>query len=177
MNLNEIRLPPKVIADLYKKSLIEIPVITNASITVASEGIPTNPFKFMGNNFKQIFIVVYYPDQIFLPAEQLIFLSAVLKACNLSLEDTAIVNFATFKPDYNLIRQWMLPRIMLFFGVSAEFITVSSKPTEYEQTNFKGIATLYIPALERLNQNNNEGRILKKKLWTALKQLFESTGN
>jgi len=177
MNLNEIRLPPTVIADLYKKSLIALPVIANASATVSSEEVQTAPFQYMGNNLKQILIVVYYPDQNFLPDEQLRFLNAVLKACNLSLEDTAIVNFATFKPDYNLLRQLMLPRIMLFFGVRAEFITVLGNPTEFEQTKFEGITTLFVPDLERLNQNNNEGKILKKKLWSALKYLFDSSGD
>lgn len=172
MNLNEIRLPLAVIADLYKKSLIELPVITNTSTLILAKEILPDSFQYMGNNLKQILIVVYYPDQTFLPDEQLRFLIAVLKACDLSLEDTAIVNFATFNYDFNLLRQRMLPRIMLFFGVSSELSIVLGKLTEFEQTEFEGIAALYVPELERLNQNNNEGKILKKKLWSALKQLF-----
>lgn len=177
MNLNEIRLPVTVIADLYKKSLIVLPVITNASTIVSTKEIPTDPFQYMGNNLKQILIIVHYPDQTFLPDEQLTFLNAVLKACNLTLEDTAIVNFATFKPDYNLLKQRMSPHIVLLFGVSAEAIRVFGQLNEFEQTKIEGVATLYVPELERLNQNNNEGKILKKKLWAALKQVFDSTGD
>lgn len=177
MNLNEIRLPPIVIANLYKKSLIALPVITKTSSIVSSEEVLPDPFQYMGNNLKQILIIVYYPDQIFLPDDQLTFLNAVLKACNLTLEDTAIVNFATFKPNYNLLKQRMLPHVMLFFGVSAEFITVLGNPNEFEQTKLEGITTLFVPELEKLNQNNNEGKILKKKLWTALKHLFDSSGD
>lgn len=175
MNLNEIRLPLTVIANLYKKSLIVLPVITNTSAIVASEEVSTDPFQYLGNNLKQILIIVYYPDQTFLPDKQLTFLNAVLKACNLTLEDTAIINFATFKPDYNLLRQRMLPHVMLFFGVSAEFVAILGNPSEFEQTKLEGITTLLVPELERLNQNNNEGKILKKKLWSALKHLFDSS--
>lgn len=177
MNLNEIRLPPSVIADLYKKSLIDLPVVTNASVIVPSEEIPTDPLQYMGNNLKDILIVVHYADQIFLPDQQLTFLIAVLKACNLTLEDTAIINFATFKPDYNLLKQRMLPHVVLLFGGSAEFITVLGQLNEFELIKLEGITTLYVPELERLNQNNNEGKILKKKLWSALKQIFDSTGD
>lgn len=176
MNLNDIQLPSAVIADLYKKSLIELPVNINAVINSPKE-VPTDPFGYMGNNLKQILIVVNYPDQAFLPDEQLRFLTAVLKACNLTLEDTAIVNFATFKPDYELLRQRMLPRIMLFFGVNATLITIPGRVNEFEPIKLEGITILHVPELEWLNQNNNEGKTLKKKLWAALKHLFDSTSD
>lgn len=175
MNLNEIRLSPIVIADLYKKSLVALPVNTNTSATVSPKEAPPDTFEYLGNNLKQILIVVYYPDKTIIPDEQLTFLTAILKACNLTLEDTAIVNFATFKFDYNLLSRRVLTRVMIFFGVSAEFSTVLGNPTEFEQTKVEGITTLLVPELERINQNTDEGKILKKKLWTALKHLFDST--
>ncbi len=177
MNLNEIRLPATVIADLYKNSLIALTVNTNTSSLFLSEEVLPDPLQYLGNNLKQILIAVYYPDQTFLPDDQLRFLNAVLKACNLTQEDTAIVNFATFKPDYNLLKRQLLPQVMLFFGDRAKFITISGNATEFEQIKLEEITTLFIPELERLNQDNNEGKILKKKLWSALKHLFSSNGD
>ncbi len=98
MGLNDIKLPASLIADLYKSSLIETKetinglqtkeVLTEKDISPAHKGITA-----LGNNQKNILIVVDYNDAVHLPDAELNFLTGILGACKLSVGDVAIVNY------------------------------------------------------------------------------------
>ena len=82
MNLNNISLTPQQVADLYTNVLIE-----SESIAVPEK----ENIAFLGNNKKNIVVLVNYTDVPFLPDEQLNFLMNILGACHLTLADVAIV--------------------------------------------------------------------------------------
>src|SRR5690349_9560724 len=97
MNLNHIHLPASVVANLYRNSLIQTEESTLTDTrdnyilkkTSVSQG---NQWKYLGENKKNILIVVEYRDAVYLPDEELSFLTNMLSACKLSLADVAIVN-------------------------------------------------------------------------------------
>src|SRR5215213_6249659 len=83
MSLNNIHLNPQMLADLYANSLVE-----TGTTTVPESAGP----KHLGNNKKNIIIIVSHGSVPFLPDEELTFLISILSACKLSLADIAIVN-------------------------------------------------------------------------------------
>lgn len=84
MSLNDITLSPLLLADLYHDVLIE-PYAT---------GVPEKPSQnYIGNNQKNILIVVSKNDTETINEHELDFLANVLAACKLSLAEVAIVKW------------------------------------------------------------------------------------
>ena len=82
MSLNNISLSAQLIADLYPASLIEQLTPIHIPDTI----------KFLGNNKKNILVLVSKDSITFLENDELDFLSSILVACKLSLADVAIIN-------------------------------------------------------------------------------------
>src|SRR5688500_6616375 len=135
MSLNNIILPDFVIADLYRRSLIqpsadegfmqampealmpppETRIVAESQAVVkttvkepVAEKVPEKiievppvkaaepaAYKILGNNKKQITVVVNCPNDVFVPEADLQFLTKMLGACKLNMADVAIVNHAT----------------------------------------------------------------------------------
>ena len=94
MDLNSISLSAPVLAELYGNTLVEQGAYspnTEASIPAKEEEKSTG-WKSLGNNKKNILILVKYPDLEFLPEQQLNFLNGMLTACKIELNDTALIN-------------------------------------------------------------------------------------
>ena len=87
MELNSIRLPASVVADLYKDTLVET---ENEQKTIPVQDI--KEFIYLGSNKKNILICVKYPAVKHIPDIHLDFLNTMLTACNLSIEDIIILN-------------------------------------------------------------------------------------
>ena len=173
MSLKELQLPPMIIADLYKKSLVELH--GNKEDRSAGNDITkpnTTPVGFLGNNSRNVLIFVEYPLEQYLPAEQLDFLIVILKACQLNIGDIAIVNLAKAHPTLPEIIKQLLPSSILLFGIDPSPIPYASQPAHFEISLVDGIQVIGAPELEQLNQKNNESRVLKTKLWNSLKRLF-----
>ncbi|MGB5028284.1 MAG: hypothetical protein WBO38_07265, partial [Chitinophagaceae bacterium] len=102
MDLNHIKLPATVIADLYKSSLVEreenltkkeAPAsLPKQEIRPANTEIEVKSWKSLGNNLKHIMVIVNKTDVIYLPDNELIFLTGILAACKLNIGDVAIFN-------------------------------------------------------------------------------------
>ena len=88
MSLNNISLPPQLLADLYQHVLVQ----GTATAMHVKESIP-----FLGKNGKNILIVVNKKEAVYLPDTELGFLTTVLSACNLDLSHVAIVNWHHLK--------------------------------------------------------------------------------
>lgn len=175
MSFSEIRLPNLVLIDLYKKALIDIPENKQKSTKngISDQTVSSTPPPYLGTNLKNSLILVNYPDEQFLPVEQLDFLSTILKACTLSIEDIAIVNTATLMENLDHCIKTLDPKTILFFGTHPFSVRGSSVLIDFNITEIEGILMVGSPSLENLNQNNNESKLLKRKLWDCLKQLFK----
>ena len=164
MELNSIRLPASVVADLYKDTLVET---ENEQKTIPVQDI--KEFIYLGSNKKNILICVKYPSVLHVPDEQLSFLVTMLTACKLSLEDIAIVNLKNF-PDqsYKKIIKKFQPGIAFLFGVEPVEFGLPVNFPAYQLQPFNNCSFLYSPSLDELESD----KLLKSKLWVCLRKIF-----
>ena len=81
MDINHIKLPASVVADLYHSSLIEadekpVDQVTEVHDENKPAGLPV--WKWLGENNKNILVIVSYPDAVHLPDNELAFLTGIL---------------------------------------------------------------------------------------------------
>src|SRR5690349_5354955 len=99
---DKIRLPDFIIAELYKDSLValedaqtvEPPPQPLPVVQLVETPGAENKIRYLGSNKKHVTIIVDVQETAFLPEDDLAFLTNILKACQLSLGDIAVVNLA-----------------------------------------------------------------------------------
>lgn len=177
MDINNISLPATLVADLYPSSLVDLGKMraeTETALPPAESGPsrtdkPATAWKSLGNNQKNILVVVNNNGIAFLPDNELTFLTGILGACKLSLDDVAIFNFQNhpgiaFK---ELMNHFKSKIVLLFDTEPAAFGLPMSFP-HYQLQPFSGNTFLYSPSLKELEND----RVEKSKLWVCLKRLF-----
>ena len=130
MSLENIKLPDFLIVDLYKNSLVELENVQGVKKTVDIKSEPKIPsvaqpavaterksIKFLGENKKNITVVVKEIKSAFINDTDLTFLTNILKACNLNLGDIAIVNTAEQKASYNELKDELGSTVILLFYI------------------------------------------------------------
>lgn len=177
MDLNKIELPASVIADLYPSSLVENDTkMTNkrqeplVEPTIPDPGSTNLPaWKFLGNNQKNVLVVVENSGSVHLPDEELSFLTGILGACQLSLADVAIVNLHQHRGvSYRELTHYFKSRIVLLFAIEPASFGLPMHFPQYQVQPFNGTSFLYAPSLKDLEND----RVEKSKLWVCLKRLF-----
>jgi hypothetical protein len=179
MSLNNIELPVTVIADLYQNTLIDtgkINVEAAAPSTETKKGEVSVPetnagslWKSLGDNQKNILIIVKNDSAVFLPDNELTFLTGILGACKLSLADVALVNLDGH-PDvsYKELTTYFKTKIVLLFDTEPAAFGLPMSFPHYQLQAFAGNTFLYAPSLKELEND----KIEKSKLWVCLKRLF-----
>lgn len=170
MDLNHLQLPASLVAELYPASLVE----DRQSTPFSHPSHPENkeikaPLEWLGGNEKKVLVIVNKPDTVYLPEEELAFLTRVIGACKLSLGDVAIVNkFRYPGKTYKEITGSLQSRIILLFDVEPVQMDLPVNFPHYQLQPFAGMTILYAPSLQVLMNNETE----KGKLWGCLKRLF-----
>jgi hypothetical protein len=168
MDINHIQLPATTIVDLYRSSLIETSEVP-VKITAPAATIATSGRKYLGENQKNILIVVDYKDTVYLPDEELGFLTSMLTACNLGLADVAIINRHTNKETgYKEAITQFNSRIVFLFGVDPVAFGLPVDFPHYQVQAFANTTFLFTPSLEERKKDN----LLKSKLWVCLRKIF-----
>src|SRR4029078_6806696 len=108
MSLNKIQLKPRMLADLYANSLLE------TSTTTVPE---TAQLKYLGNNKKNIAVIVKHQSATYLPDDELSFLVNILSACKLSLADIAILNSSRIQAEELQEMTLGETKTVLLFGI------------------------------------------------------------
>jgi len=163
MSLDNIRLQPFVIQQLFKTDLVELKATKPA---VAQK---TNSISMLGENRKHIVIVVESPDNVYLPENELNFLIGILSACQLNMEDAGIINIDRNKGlAYQLFGSEIPAKKVLLFGTTPGYLQLPLSFPFYQLQSYNGVTYLCAPALTSLMQDKAE----KTKLWNSLKQLF-----
>jgi hypothetical protein len=167
MDLNDIKLNPSVAAALYRFSLVESdikgPALQAAPVTTSS----TKSLKYLGENKKNILIVVKHEEATHLPDEELSFLTNILAACHLSLGDVAIVNTSNYPSHtYKEYIDEFRSRVVLLFGTDPLSFGLPLDFPQFQVQSFAKCTFLYSPAL------NEYDKLLKSKLWVCLKRIF-----
>lgn len=177
MQLKNLKLPGSVISVLYRQSL----VITDEKVlpaTVTEETdkpIPvteiaeTRQVHFLGENRKNILVLVNYEQSPFPPDEELSFFTNMLAACKLTLADVAIVNLKnTLSHSYKEFKIEFHSEIILLFGTTPESINMPLSFPHFQVQTFNNTTFLSGPSLIDI-QND---KILKSKLWVCLRRIF-----
>ena len=189
MSLENVQLPAFAIAGLYKNTLIEeqeipAPMAIKAEKTEKAEKTPVPEktalqsdgpaagYRFLGKNARNICILVNFPGEPFIPDGHLQFLTKMLDACKLNLGDVAILNIASAPVDIELLKNQLLPKYVLLFGVDTELVKLPFRFPLFKEQQYAGSQYLFTPALEELNVDSDEVKLLKSNLWVCLIKLF-----
>lgn len=172
MSLNSVKLTPYLLTQLYPNKLV-VPD-GNTSASPKQEGKPQTPnempaWKFLGNNEKKVLIGVHYDNAVHLPDAQLEFLMQLLKACQLSLNDVAVINLNNH-PDYQYdeLLRYFQSQVIFLFGLTAQQFGFPFEVPQYQIQQFANYTVLHAPALEVLQPD----KAAKTQLWAALKKIF-----
>jgi len=172
MDLNNIKLPPSVVTELYYSSLIDSAgILDNQAVANKSEKIPDYfpIWKSLGENKKNILLVVNYSDEVFLPDNDLVFLTGILGACKLNMADVAVLNLNNH-PDVSCkeVVDYFKSKIVLLFAVEPASFGLPMSFPHFQIQPFAGSSFLFSPSLRELEND----KVLKSKLWVCLKRLF-----
>jgi hypothetical protein len=167
MSLNKIELPAIVASGLYKNTLVTM-----------DDGDKKKPlidqrYKFLGRNKKNISLVTYSDDAVFLSEMHLAFIIKLLDACKINLEDVAILNQAREEINITALKKQLIPKKLILFGVEPTSLRLPIHFPLFKQQEFDGCIYLYVPPLEDLTIETSESKLLKSKLWVCLQNLFE----
>ena len=164
MGLDDIQLPPIVLQELFKHSLIDL-----KSEEKPEKKETSKQFYTLGNNRKHILILVEGDETLYLPDDQLNFLMGILAACNLSMEDVAILNIKKNKSvTYKAFTNELKSVKIFLFGVNPGQIELPLDFPNYQIQQYNNQIYLTAPALAQFHDNKAE----KTKLWICLKQIF-----
>lgn len=125
--------------------------------------------KSLGGNLKNILIVVKNDNVTYLPDEDLEFLTNILKACKLSLEDVAIVNTSNNPGEgyKDYLKNWS-SKVVLLFGVDPVSFDLPVNFPEFQVQSLTNTKFLYSPSLSDCRTD----QLLKSKLWVSLQRIF-----
>ncbi|MCY7422924.1 MAG: hypothetical protein LH478_14425 [Chitinophagaceae bacterium] len=179
---NNIELPPFIIAELFKNSLVEvnednyvssikdvlIPLLINDQLTE----VVVNEQIYLGNNLKQVSIVVSEADKKIINEKDLKFLTSILKACQLNKEDIAIFNQLKTPVTYSYLKENLQAKYLLVFGIEPTEIKLPFIIPHFQVQQYAGCTIIIAPPLSDMNNDNAEGKLLKTKLWMSLQRCF-----
>jgi hypothetical protein len=129
-------------------------------------------YKILGNNKQHIAIIVNCPQDVFVPEADLQFLTKMLTACKLNMADVAIVNHAVVPVMIEPLKQQLQPKYVLLFGVEPNAVQLPISFPAFKEQPYAGSTYLFTPSLNQLNQENDEAKQQKRKLWDCLKRMF-----
>ncbi len=160
MSLNHIELVPQLLSDLYAHVLVE----TTATPMPEKPAIP-----FLGKNKKNILLVTSHSQEPYLKDTALSFLTTILTACKLGLDDIALINQNNIAgTNYTEVIAFFNPETVLLIGVDPLSFGLPLNFPSFKIQPFNKVTYLYAPSLQEIEQD----KILKLQLWQNLKTLF-----
>ena len=166
MSINNIILNPLLMEQLFHKSIY---LEKTSSTKESHEEIMETEFKYAGKNQKNILIVTAYADVPTISDDDLLFLTQLLKACQLTLADVAILNFEKFDARYfqSIVAYFKSKNILLFGTSTADFGFPFEIPN-YKLQHHNNINVISSNTLMAIKEDKTQ----KALLWVGLKQMF-----
>ena len=180
MGLDNLKLSPFLVKEMYTNALIDsgivaTPIMGNNGIEKQSAKSKPTPngkgpiLKFLGNNKRNILILINEKEQAFLSDGDLTFLISILNACKISVEDTALVNcYQCTDAVYENLQEQFSPGIILFLGTEPQDLDFPIQIPHYHIQKYNKQQYVCAPSLKVLAADKEE----KKQLWNVLKALF-----
>ncbi len=190
-------LPAAVLVSLYKDSLVlpekEIKspedaetamhtIIGQAAIASAPINekineqkpvLPATPLRYLGDHLKKIMIIVKDENAVHLNETDLGLLSSILNACKLTLADIALVNLANQPFSLQDLLETLPSVLVISFEVNSAQLKIKLPGTLYKQIILGETHLLFSNSLSSMQGPEQNAKIEKSKLWTALKVLFQ----
>ena len=165
------QLPAFVLAELFSNSLVStgdelMPVPVKESTSKPKSW-------YLGNYEKKIVVLVNDSNNIYLSDESLDFLTGILNACKLNLAHIALINFNNSKVNFQRLKEELQPGFLLLFGVKALQVELPFTMPDYQVQQYSNCAILTAPSLSALNQQTQEAKTEKTKLWKSLKKMLD----
>ena len=177
-NINKIILPNSLVADLYESLLVETensgPAIKNEPETVAEpEPVQIKPANeitlTLGQNRKNILVIVKNEPAGLPGGNDLAFLTGILQACKLELDDTVVISLQDYASvGYKVILNQFNSKQVILFGASAADLDLPVLFPDFQVQAVAKTQFLSAPALAAISAD----KLLKSKLWVCLRRLF-----
>ena len=129
-------------------------------------------FTYLGGFDKKVAIVLAEHFHPHIADEDLEFLSKLLVACKLSLNDVAIINVVN-NPNMSRLWELMPSKALLLFDVDHAHVGLSFRRPHFEIQEWSGSSFMSAPALEKFRTGPDAAvQALKRQLWTGLQKIF-----
>lgn len=148
------------------------PTAVTQKPTVINTATETPKQWFLGNNGKQITVMVKEDTVPYINDKHLQFLSNVLSACKLNLGDIALVNYINYPLGFDELRAKSNPKIVLVFDLSPKELKLPFTIPVYQVQDYAQCRFLFAPSLTKMEGDHPEAKAEKTKLWNSLKTLF-----
>lgn len=176
MDLDRLTLSPYQVSNLYKRTLVLTGGMAAGTRPAGEEVIdrsksPEEPVKYLGDNERHILVLVRDPTAVFLEEKSFQFLVSVLEACKLSMASVALVNLdrETGRTPA-AIADALGSTIVILFGTEMAELGLPMVFPTYQVQPHGGRTYLGADALPAIAADRN----LKGRLWSCLKQVFQS---
>lgn len=170
MDLNQVKLTPDLLCNLYQQVLVIEKNQPVETLSPKNESKNTlSQIRSLGRHQKSILIVVNAEDRTFLQDDELNYLTRILNACKLTLEDVALVNIASLATvTYKELQQQYPSDKVICFGVTPEMLELPLDFPYYQLQRSGNSTYLHAPSLGSLEPQEQE----RRKLWASLQKLF-----
>lgn len=159
-----------VINDFQPSSVYEI---ATTPVPKPATTFATSNIKYLGGFGKKISIVLEDHFQPHLNDGDLAFLAKLLQACQLSLNDVAIINVVSNRLFSNQLWQLMPSEKMIIFDIDPGTLGLPFRLSHFKLQPWSDCVFLASPSLEALQKDASENVVqLKRNLWESLKKMF-----
>lgn len=162
------RLPDFVLADLFGKSLISL----DEKPLQKKDEQPKTEKWFLGNYEKKIIVLVSNEKDVYLNEEDFSFLTTILNACKLNVAHIALINYYNNEVDFKKLKRELQPSYLLSFGIDALQIQLPFTMPHYQVQQYDKCYIVIAPSLKELNQQVQQSKTEKAKLWKSLQKMF-----
>lgn len=173
---SQVATQPVETIPVTEKTIAAIPVIEKPAPEKPKVNNPViEPGKawFLGNNGKQITVMVKEDAVPYINDKHLQFLSNVLSACKLNIGDIALVNYKNFPLGYDELKTRSNPKIILAFDISPKELKLPFTIPAYQVQDYAQCRFLFAPSLSLMEGDHAGAKAEKTKLWNSLKILFQ----
>ena len=165
------RLPPTLMASLYRDSLIRSTPSEGKSHTEAPSGMgdPSSQTPALGGFGKSVLVLVSHPGGAVMPDAELAFITNILKACRLGMEDVLLANaHGMDAAERKSFAESRRAAFLVLFGLEPADVALPMSFPPMKVQRHGQSQYLHAPALRAL-QTDDAG---KRMLWGALRQMF-----
>ena len=182
MSLDKIQLPDFLLPALFGETLVitdyikasPVPQKTTTPPPATTEKVTVAPIKtlFLGDNKKNITVLVKDTEAVYLREEWLQFLTNILAACKLNIGDVAIINQAQGAVTFAALQSATTPKFLIAFDVDTQEIGLPFTIPHYQVQEFNNCIFILCPTLSVMLGNTEQVKLEKTKLWMSLKRMF-----